>query len=78
MERAETFLLAATCALELDVIPYDLIDWCAFADVLNILISDTTAHVATLTTLSNLSTEVGVKRVSARISQASNLVNHDA
>ena len=78
MERTETFLLATTCVLELDVISDNFIDWCAFADVLDIFISNTTAHVATLTTLSDLSTEVGMKRIGARISQASNLVNHNA
>jgi hypothetical protein len=41
----ETFLLSATCILELNIIGDDLINRAVVANVRNIFIPDTTGHV---------------------------------
>ncbi len=77
MERAETFLLTTACVLELNVISDDLINRCAFADVLDILISNATAHVATLTSLTRIATEMGMEGIGTGVGQAGNLVDNN-
>ncbi len=77
MERAETFLLSTTSVLELNVISHNLIDGSALADVLDILISNATAHVATLTSLTRIATEMGMEGIGTGVGQAGNLVDNN-
>ena len=76
MERTEAFLLPATGVLKLYIVADDLIDGRAFTDVLDILISYATAHVATLTSLTRIATKMGVKSICTRVGQAGNLVDN--
>ncbi len=78
MEGAETLLLSPASVLYLNIISDNFIDSCTIADVLDILISNATAHVATLTLLTGIATEMGMESVGTGIGQAGNLVNDNA